>query len=227
VINLNPKQRVANEAAKLVQDGMIVGLGTGSTANFFIDELAQLKQQNNLQIKAVSSSVISSQYAQKLGLDLLAIEHVTKLDVYVDGADEISPELYVLKGQGQDLVKEKLLANAADKFIVVADDSKLVNKIGDKFPIPIEVMSEATKLVLNQLRQLGGEGNVRLNSSGGASFSAAGNVVLDMSFTIPAPELNALLNSVPGVIEHGLFIDIVSECYIATANDIQIMSKRT
>jgi ribose 5-phosphate isomerase A len=227
VINLNPKQRVANEAAKLVQDGMIVGLGTGSTANFFIDELAQLKQQNNLQIKAVSSSVISSQYAQKLGLDLLAIEHVTKLDVYVDGADEISPELYVLKGQGQDLVKEKLLANAADKFIVVADDSKLVNKIGDKFPIPIEVMSEATKLVLNQLRQLGGEGNVRLNSSGGASFSAAGNVVLDMSYKIPAPELNALLNSVPGVIEHGLFIDIVSECYIATANDIQIMSKRT
>lgn len=227
MINLNPKQRVANEAAKLVQDGMIVGLGTGSTANFFIDELARLKQQNNLQIKAVSSSVISSQYAQKLGLDLLAIEHVTKLDVYVDGADEISPELYVLKGQGQDLVKEKLLANAADKFIVVADDSKLVNKIGDKFPIPIEVMPEATQLVLNQLRQLGGEGNVRLNSSGGASFSAAGNVVLDMSFTIPAPELNALLNSVPGVIEHGLFIDTVSECYIATANDIQIMSKRT
>jgi ribose 5-phosphate isomerase A len=227
VINLNPKQRVANEAAKLVQDGMIVGLGTGSTANFFIDELARLKQQNNLQIKAVSSSVISSQYAQKLGLDLLAIEHVTKLDVYVDGADEISPELYVLKGQGQDLVKEKLLANAADKFIVVADDSKLVNKIGDKFPIPIEVMPEATQLVLNQLRQLGGEGNVRLNSSGGASFSATGNVVLDMSFTIPAPELNALLNSVPGVIEHGLFIDTVSESYIATANDIQIMSKRT
>jgi ribose 5-phosphate isomerase A len=224
--DLNPKQRVANEAAKLVQDGMVVGLGTGSTANFFIEELARLKQQNNLQVKAVSSSVISSQYAQKLGLDLLAIEHVTKLDLYVDGADEISPELYVLKGQGQDLVKEKLLANAAEKFVVVADDSKLVSMIGDKFPIPIEVMPEATNLVLHQLRQLGGVGDIRINSSGGTSFSAAGNVVLDMAFRVSAPELNMLLNSVPGVLEHGLFINLAAECLIASDKSIRRIKRQ-
>jgi ribose 5-phosphate isomerase A len=223
VTDINPKQRVAIEAAKLVKEGMVVGLGTGSTANFFIEELARLKQQTNLQVKAVSSSVISSQYAHKLGLDLLAIEHVTKLDLYVDGADEISPELYVLKGRGQDLVKEKLLANAADKFIVVADDSKLVSGIGDKFPIPIEVTPEATNIVLHQLRQLGGVGDIRINSSGGASFSAAGNVVLDMAFTVPAPELNTLLNSVSGVQEHGLFIDLVAECLIASEQNIKVM----
>ncbi len=220
----NPKQRVAIEAAKLVKDGMVVGLGTGSTANYFIEELARLQQQDNLQVKAVSSSVISSQYAHKLGLDLLAMEHVTKLDLYVDGADEISPELHVLKGRGQDLVKEKLLANAADKFVVVADDSKLVDAIGSSFSIPIEVMPEATNIVLHQLRQLGGEGDIRVNASGGASFSAAGNVVLDMAFTLPAPDLNQTLNAIPGILEHGLFIDLVSSCLIASEHSIDIMT---
>jgi len=213
--DLNPKQRVANEAAKLVQDGMVVGLGTGSTANFFIEELARLKQQNKLQLKAVSSSVISSQYAQKLGLDLLAIEHVTKLDLYVDGADEISPELHVLKGRGQDLVREKLLANAADEFVVVADHSKLVEAIGDNFPIPVEVLPEALNLVLYQLRQLGGKGGVRINSSGGASFSAAGNVVLDMAFEKAPYDLDQLLNVIPGIVEHGVFYGLASKVIIA------------
>jgi ribose 5-phosphate isomerase A len=222
---LNPKQRVAIEAAKLVKDGMVVGLGTGSTANYFIEELARLQQQDNLQVKAVSSSVISSQYAQKLGLDLLAIEHITKLDLYVDGADEISPELHVLKGRGQDLVKEKLLANAADQFIVVADNSKLVDAMGDNFPIPIEVMPEASNLVLQQLRQLGGEGDIRLNASGGASFSAAGSVVLDMAFDMPAEQLNQTLNVIPGIVEHGLFIGLASTVLIADDNDVSKMVK--
>ena len=222
---ISPKQRVAIEAAKLVKDGMVVGLGTGSTANFFIEELARLKQQDNIRVKAVSSSVISSQYAHKLGLDLLAIEHVSKLDLYVDGADEISPELHVLKGRGQDLLKEKLLANAADEFVVVADNSKLVDAMGDNFPIPIEVIPEATNLVLHQLRELGGVGDVRLNASGGASFSAAGNVVLDMAFEMPAVELNQVLNAIPGVAEHGLFIDLAKTVLIANENEVKKITK--
>lgn len=219
---LNPKQRVAIEAAKLVKDKMVVGLGTGSTANYFIEELARLTQQEKITISAVSSSVISSQYAQQFGLNLLAIEHVKQLDLYVDGADEISPELYVLKGRGQDLVKEKLLATAANEFIVVADQSKIVNAIGDNFPIPIEVMPDAIHIVRKQLLALGGEGDIRLNASGGASFSAAGNVVLDMAFSIPAVELNNRLNAIPGIVEHGLFIDVATTVMIADESGVEI-----
>ncbi len=220
---INPKQRVALEAAKFVENGMVIGLGTGSTANYFIEELARLQSDKNIKIQAVSSSVISSQYAAKLGLDLLAIEHVNQLDLYVDGADEVSPELHVLKGRGQDLVKEKLLANAAKQFIVVADNSKLVTKMGEQFPIPIEVMPEAHRIVLSQLKSLGGEGDIRLNASGGASFSAAGNVVLDMAFSMSATELNQTLNSIPGIVEHGLFIGLAPTVLIADDNDVSTM----
>ncbi len=220
--NLNPKQRVAIEAAKSVKDNMVVGLGTGSTANYFIEELARLTQQEKLTVSTVSSSIISSQYAQQFGLNVVAIEHVKQLDLYVDGADEVSPELYVLKGRGQDLVKEKLLATAANEFIVVADQSKMVSAIGDNFPIPIEVMPEALSIVLGQLTSLGGKGEIRLNASGGASFSAAGNAVVDMAFSIPAVELNNRLNAIPGIVEHGLFINVATTVMIADDAGVEI-----
>jgi ribose 5-phosphate isomerase A len=127
---MNDKQLVALQAAQYVKDGMLVGLGTGSTANYFIEELARRQIEDGLKITTVASSTISAQKAQSLHLSIVALEHISRIDLYVDGADEISADMTLLKGRGSDLVKEKLLAKAASQFIVVADASKLVERIG-------------------------------------------------------------------------------------------------
>jgi len=180
----NPKQQVAIKAAEIVDNGMIVGLGTGSTANLFIDELARRQQEQQLDIQVVASSVISRVKAQQAGLNVLSIEYLTHLDMYVDGADEVTIDMVLLKGRGQDLVCEKLLASHATAFYVLVDDSKMVKQIGDKNPIPIEVMPNAASLVLNRLAKLQAKGSLRLNAAGdNVAYSAAGNLILDMQFS--------------------------------------------
>ena len=133
---MNDKQLVAIHAAKHVQNDMLVGLGTGSTANFFIEELARRQTEENLKITTISSSNISMIKAQSLGLNVIGLQQVNAIDLYIDGADEITPDLNLLKGRGYDLVMEKLLAKAAKQFFVVADKSKLVDCIGTNFAIP-------------------------------------------------------------------------------------------
>jgi len=144
---VNDKKNVAVQAAALVENNMIVGLGTGSTANYFIEELARRQQQESLTVTTVSSSVISSQIAQKQGLKVVAIENLSSLDLYVDGADEVTEDMTLLKGRGSDLVREKLLAKASNEFYVLVDNSKLVSNIGENYPIPIEVLPFAWQLV--------------------------------------------------------------------------------
>ena len=139
-ITVNDKQVVAIHAANMVKNGMLVGLGTGSTANYFIEELARRQAQENLTVTTIASSTISMIKAQSLGLNVIALTQVAEIDLYVDGADEITPDMSLLKGRGYDLVLEKLLAKAAKQFIVVADKSKLVDRIGTNYAIPIEVM---------------------------------------------------------------------------------------
>ena len=149
---MNDKQLVALQAAKYVESGMLVGLGTGSTANYFIEELARLMHDKGLQVTTIASSTISAQKAQSLKLPIVALEHISSIDLYVDGADEITSDKTLLKGRGSDLVKEKLLAKAASQFIVVADASKLVSYIGQNFAIPIEVMPFAWQLAKKVLK---------------------------------------------------------------------------
>ena len=156
---MNDKQLVAIEAAKLATNGMLIGLGTGSTANYFIEALAERQTKEGLNIQTVASSTISAIKAQNCGLALVAISQINQLDLYVDGADEITPKLSLLKGRGQDLVMEKLLATAAKQFVVVADKSKLVSRIGEKFVIPIEVMPNAWQMVKQQLEKHGATGD--------------------------------------------------------------------
>lgn len=205
---MNDKQRVAQHAAGQVQNGMIVGLGTGSTANFFIEELARRQQQEGLQVKAVASSVVSTIKAQQLGLPLIAIEHIDGLDLYVDGADEVAPDLTLLKGRGYDLVREKLLAKAADSFLVLIDNSKRVQRIGENFPVPIEVTPFAWKLVQRSVAAIGGHGSLRQTSNqDGLSVTSHGSLVLDVVFdnTLDGKALNERLNAIPGIVEHGIF----------------------
>lgn len=215
---MNDKQLVALQAAQYVENGMLVGLGTGSTANYFIDELARLSREQGLKITTVASSTISAQRAQSLNLPIVALEHISQIDLYVDGADEITPDKTLLKGRGSDLVKEKLLAKAASTFITVADASKLVDYIGQNFVIPIEVIPFAWQLAKKSLQDIGGQGELRPNAAkDGFWVTSHGSYVLDMKFdkSLNAATLNALINNTPGVVEHGIFLGLTDLVLIA------------
>jgi len=215
---MNDKQLVAIHAANLVKNGMLVGLGTGSTANYFIDELARRQREDGLKITTVASSTISAQRAQSLQLPIAALEHINQIDLYVDGADEITPDMTLLKGRGSDLVKEKLLAKSAKQFVVVADESKLVSRIGQNFVIPIEVIPFAWQLAKKSIEDLGGMGDLRPNAAkDGFWVTSHGSYVLDMKFDeqLDAATLNNLLNNTPGVVEHGIFYRLSHAIFIA------------
>jgi len=215
---MNDKQLVALQAAKYVKDGMLVGLGTGSTANYFIEELARRAREEGLKFTTVASSTISAQKAQSLKLPIVALEHISCIDLYVDGADEITPDKTLLKGRGSDLVKEKLLAKAATTFVAVADSSKLVSHIGQNFVIPIEVIPFAWQLAKKNLEDIGGKGDLRPNAAkDGFWITSHGSYVLDMQFdnSLDAVILNTLINNTPGVVEHGIFLNLADTVLIA------------
>ncbi|WP_446808321.1 ribose-5-phosphate isomerase RpiA [Methylomonas sp. 2BW1-5-20] len=221
---MNDKQLVAQHAVQQVQNGMIVGLGTGSTANFFIEELARRHQQEGLKFKAVASSVVSTIKAQQLGLPMIAIDHIDGLDLYVDGADEVAQDLTLLKGRGYDLVREKLLAKAADSFLVLIDNSKRVKRIGENFPIPIEVTPFAWKLVQRSVAAIGGHGTLRQTpNQDGLSVTSHGSLVLDVVFeaNIDGKTLNERLNAVPGIVEHGIFCGLTRAVFCGHDGQIE------
>ena len=220
----NDKQAVAIHAAKYVKNGMLVGLGTGSTANYFIEELARRQKEEQLKVTTIASSNVSMIKAQSLGLNVIALTQVAEIDLYVDGADEITPDMTLLKGRGYDLVLEKLLAKAAKQFLVVADKSKLVARIGTNFAIPIEVMPMAWKAAKRSLEAAGGIGELRQNvAKDGLTVTSHGSLVLDMAFdkSISEQTLNALINNTPGVVEHGIFYGITSAVLIAENGNIE------
>jgi len=221
---MNDKQQVAKHAATLVKDGMIVGLGTGSTADFFIAELARRVNDEGLHVTTVASSVVSMLKAQQYNLSVVAIEHLTRLDLYVDGADEVTPDNTLLKGQGADLVKEKLLAKACDQFIVLVDRSKMVDRIGARFPVPIEVMPFAWQLVKRQVEANGGQCSLRENINGsGLAMSSHGSLILDVVFdnSLDSAQLNTVLNSMPGIVEHGVFYQLADIVVLAIDGEIK------
>ena len=219
---MNDKELVARQALQYVSENMIVGLGTGSTANYFIDALAKRNKEENLKIRTVSSSVVSMIKAKEAGLPIIAMEQIKEIDLYIDGADEIAPDLTLLKGRGYDLVREKLLARSARKFIVIADESKLVKKIGDNFPIPSEVQPFAWELVKNILMKKG-TGDIRINAAkDGYAITSCGNFVLDFNYPEKSTEeLNALLSQIPGIVEHGIFYNIAHGALISSNGKVR------
>ncbi len=221
---MDDKQRVAEYAANIVSDGMLVGLGTGSTADYFIQALARRYSEKGLDVTVVSSSVVSFIKAQALGLSVVSFEQVSVIDLYVDGADEVAPNLTLLKGRGADLVREKILARACQQFLVLIDRSKVVEYIGQNFPIPIEVMPFAWQLVKRQLEKIGGCGDLRrLDGKDSLMISSYGSLILDMTFPVEmaAEDLNRLLNAMPGVVEHGIFNQLASKVLIAYEGNVE------
>jgi ribose 5-phosphate isomerase A len=221
---MNDKQLVAEYAASLITNGMLVGLGTGSTANYFIEALARRQREEHLKIETVSSSPISAIKARALKLPVLAIEQVEKVDVYVDGADEVTPDKTLLKGRGADLVREKLLAGASAEFWVLIDSSKHVGYIGEKFPIPVEVMPFAWQLVKHQIEVLGGHCELRLNAAkDGLAVTSHGCLVLDAHFdNVDVDILNKKLNGIAGVVEHGIFYHLATKIFCGNQGVVQV-----
>jgi len=192
------KQAVAREAIKHVVEDAVVGVGTGSTANFFIDELAKIKGRVS---GAVASSDRSAERLKGHGIRLFDLNSVNELPVYIDGADEITEHLAMIKGGGGALTREKVVAAAAKKFVCIADESKLVPVLG-KFPLPVEVIPMARAYVARQMVKLGGQPELRANFT-----TDNGNVVLDvrgLSILNPA-DLEAAINNIAGVVTNGLF----------------------
>ncbi|HXU92282.1 MAG TPA: ribose-5-phosphate isomerase RpiA, partial [Gallionella sp.] len=191
------KQAVAKAAIEYVPVDCIVGVGTGSTANFFIDELAKIKHKIR---GAVASSEASAKRLQAHGIEVLSLNDAGDLPVYVDGADEITRHMHMVKGGGGALTREKIVAAASKKFICVCDSSKLVDVLG-KFPLPIEVIPMARSSVARQLVKLGGQPKLREGFT-----TDNGNIILDVhNLQIMNPvELESALNQLPGVVTNGL-----------------------
>jgi ribose 5-phosphate isomerase A len=192
------KQAVAREAIKHVVEDAVIGVGTGSTANFFIDELAKMK---NRIAGAVASSERSAERLKRHGIRVLDLNSVNELPVYIDGADEITEHLAMIKGGGGALTREKIVAAVAKKFVCIADESKLVPVLG-KFPLPVEVIPMARAYVARQMVKLGGQPKLR---EGFATDN--GNIVLDVwGLSILNPvELETAVNNITGVVTNGLF----------------------
>jgi ribose 5-phosphate isomerase A len=192
------KQAVAREAIKHVVEDSVVGVGTGSTANFFIDELAKIKGRIT---GAVASSDRSAERLKSHGIRLYDLNSVNELPVYIDGTDEITEHLSMIKGGGGALTREKIVAAAAQKFVCIADESKLVSVLG-KFPLPVEVIPMARAYVARQMVKLGGQPELRANFT-----TDNGNIILDIrGLSILNPvELETAINQVAGVVTNGLF----------------------
>lgn len=192
------KQAVAREAIKYVVEDAVVGVGTGSTVNFFIDELAKIKGRI---AGAVSSSLASTERLKRHGIAVLDLNGVNELPVYIDGADEATRHLMLIKGGGGALTREKIVAAVAKKFVCIADASKLVDVLGS-FPLPVEVIPMARSHVARQLVKLGGRPQLREGFT-----TDNGNLILDVfGLEIINPvELEGQLNHIVGIVENGLF----------------------
>jgi ribose 5-phosphate isomerase A len=192
------KQAVAREAIRYVVDDAVIGVGSGSTANFFIDELGKMK---NRIVGAVASSEKTAERLKRHGIRLLDLNGVNELPVYIDGADEITEHLAMIKGGGGALTREKVVAAVAKRFICIADESKLVPVLG-KFPLPVEVIPMARAYVARQMVKLGGQPKLREGFT-----TDNGNMVLDVwGLSILNPvELETAINNVTGVVTNGLF----------------------
>jgi ribose 5-phosphate isomerase A len=222
------KQYAAAEAVATVQNGMTVGLGTGSTASYAIELLAK-RIRGGLFIKAVASSFRSEDLAKKLGIQLIPFSEVDAIDVYIDGADEIDNDLNLIKGGGGALLREKILAFDAKEFIVIADSSKRVENLG-RFPLPVEVVPFGLELTVKQLQKLGCTISLRVEDNK-TYTTDNGNLVIDCDFKKIeiVQQLHDSINNIPGVVENGLFLKtMVTKLIIGYNNgSVEVNSARS
>ncbi len=214
------KEAAAHASLQFVHDGQIVGLGTGSTAVRAV-RLLGAGVKAGLKIHGVPTSVHTKELAERLGIPLLTLDDIQQIDITIDGADEIDPQLHLIKGGGGALLREKIIASASRQMIVVGDSSKQVAMLG-KFPLPVEVIPFAQVLLGKKISALGASVRLRMDASGKPFVTDEGHHILDCSFgQIPdPPALARQLSDMPGVVEHGLFINLASVALIAKNGNV-------
>jgi len=225
------KRQAAARALELVQDGMKLGLGTGSTAKHFVELLGE-RVRGGLKVVGVPTSEATRADAERCGVPLKTLDDIDRLDLTVDGADEIDPNLDLIKGGGGALLREKIVAAASDRMVVIADDTKWVETLG-RFPLPIEVIPfglGATRRAIEKAfaeSGVSGQMEVRKGRDGLGFVTDGGHWILDARLgRIPdSPRLAMSLSSIPGVVEHGLFIGLASTAVLAGANGIRIVER--
>lgn len=228
----DPKERAGIWAASQVENGMAVGLGTGSTAAYFVREVARRVREEGLKLRLLASSSYSTiLQATELGLPLATLEQVDALDLYADGADEVDPQKRLIKGRGAAMVREKHLVHLSSRFLVLVDPSKQVERLGTNFPVPVECLPFATGVVRDGLQALGAQ-SVTVRPAGtskdGPVVSDQGNFVLDARFDAAGDVagLDHAINAIPGVVGHGLFTQYADRITVAVgrADRVEIIS---
>jgi ribose 5-phosphate isomerase A len=219
------KRLAAKKSLEFISNGMVVGLGTGSTATHFIKLLGE-RVQRGLKIRGISSSKASAELAKSLSIPVIDLQECPEIDVAVDGADEVGPGLALIKGGGGALLREKIVVSAAKRFIVVADSTKVVKRLG-RFPLPVEVIPMASTLVARKLLDLGLSSKVRRVKTGGEYITDEGNLILDCASTeIQDPDaLAASIRKIIGVVEHGLFLHMAEMALIADGAEVVTLNK--
>jgi ribose 5-phosphate isomerase A len=226
------KERAALRALEYVRDGMAIGLGTGSTAARFVEALSY-KVASGLNVICVPTSETTREQAEALGIPLTTLDEVPRLNLTVDGADEIDDRLRLVKGGGGALLREKIVATASDRMIVIADGTKLVPMLG-AFPLPVEVVpfgiTATFRLMEAMAAEAGCQGEITLRTlgSGDPFLTDQGNYILDCAFgRIAEPEVLAFaLKRVPGVVEHGLFLGVADMAIVAKPGGIEVIRRR-
>ncbi len=225
----NLKEIVGRKAAHLVKNGMTIGLGTGSTVFFTIQELGERIKKEGLKFKAIPTSVDSEKKAKEAGIELIPFKDLekTKMDLDIDGADEVDKELNLIKGGGGAHLREKRIAYKAKKFVVIVDEGKLVDILG-KFPLPVEVKKEKWESVKKELEKIGAKAHLR-QKEGRNFVTDNGNYILDAKFDfILKPDVvEDMINKISGVEENGIFRNSkVSEVWIGTESGVEIKQNK-
>jgi ribose 5-phosphate isomerase A len=225
------KRQAAGRALEFVQGGMKLGLGTGSTAKHFV-ELLGMRVRAGLKIIGVPTSEATRTQAERLGIPLTTLDDIDRLDLTVDGADEIDPSLNLIKGGGGALLREKIVAAASDRMIVIADESKWVDALG-RFPLPVEIipfgLAATRRAIAGAFAQAGVSGQmvVRMGKDGHVFVTDGGHWIIDahLGRISDPPRLAGLLSAIPGVVEHGLFVGLASTAMLAGTQGIRIVER--
>ena len=223
--NQELKRLVGNAAAGLVTSGMVCGIGTGSTVAFFIEELGRRVKQEKLRITGVPTSFQSKLLCQKYDISLRDTQDCAELDLAVDGADEVDPDLNVIKGGGAAQTREKIVAAMAKQFVVIVDESKLVPRLNHAFPVPLEIIPSALGFIQEQIKSLGGLGTLRMGvRKDGPVITDNGQFILDVQFK-PDSDLRKIdkqLHQTPGIVETGLFYDMTAMVLVGSAAEMKV-----
>ncbi|WP_297519070.1 ribose-5-phosphate isomerase RpiA [Thermococcus sp.] len=223
------KRAVAREALKFIEDDTVIGLGTGSTTAYFIEYLGKLIMEEELEdVYGVPTSHQSRLLAIENGIPVVSLDEVDAIDIAVDGADEVDPSLNLIKGRGAALTMEKIIEYRVGTFLVLVDESKLVERLGQKMPVPIEVIPAAWRAIAEEVEVFNAEAELRMAAKkDGPVITDNGNFILDVRFhRIDDPlDLEIELNNIPGVVENGIFADIADVVLVGTKDGVKRLER--